>query len=74
LPSLREELVAGRRGCLAAFQAASSRVEEGLRVAPVELLVQAGQVRDERTLPASQWFLNVNTPEDVERAAGLRVS
>jgi len=74
LPFLREELVAGRRGCLAAFQAASSRVDEGLRVTPVELLVQAGQVRDERTLPAYQWFLNVNTPEDVERAASLRVS
>lgn len=74
LPFLREELAAGRRGCFAAFETAASRVDAGLRVTPAELLVQAGQVRDERALPAYQWFLNVNTPEDVERADRIRVS
>lgn len=74
LPFLQEELVAGRRGCFAAFQAASSRVDEGLRVTPVELLVQPGQVRDKGDLPAYRWFLNVNTPGDVERADRIRVS
>ena len=74
LPFLREELVAGRRGCFRAFETAARRVEGELRITPVELLVQAGQVRDEHALPAYQWFLNVNTPEDVERADWIRVS
>jgi len=74
LPFLLEELVAGRRGCFAAFQAASKRVDQELRVAPAELLVQAGQVQDQRALPAYQWFLNLNSFEDVERAARVRVS
>jgi molybdopterin-guanine dinucleotide biosynthesis protein A len=74
LPHLHRELGAGRRGCFAAFETGAERLGQHLSAIPVELLVQAGQVQDEHALPAYRWFLNVNTPEDVERADRLRVS
>jgi molybdopterin-guanine dinucleotide biosynthesis protein A len=58
LPSLKVELAAGRRGCFAGFQAAAA----------VETLVQAGQVEHPAGLPASWWFLNVNSQDDLRRA------
>ena len=73
-PLLSRELEAGRRGCFAAFRTAAGELGEPLRLIPVELLAQAGQVRDEAALPPYRWFLNVNTPQDVERAAAHRVS
>lgn len=74
LSHLQRELEAGKRGCAAAFQIAAERCGECVSVVPVELLVQAGQVHDPQALPAYRWFLNLNTPQDVERAARLRVS
>jgi molybdopterin-guanine dinucleotide biosynthesis protein A len=68
---LEEELEAGRRGCFAAFGAAARRLGEVVRVVPVEMLAQAGQVADQDARPAYRWFLNVNTPLDLERAAGF---
>ena len=73
-PLLRGELEAGRRGCFAAFASVAGRIGGAVRVVPVEMLTQAGQVADESGLPAYRWFLNVNSPEDVERAARVRVS
>ncbi|WP_109485366.1 molybdenum cofactor guanylyltransferase [Occallatibacter savannae] len=63
LASLRTSLHSGDRNCLKAFRA----VPGGLSVLPLELLVQAGQVKHPRALYPSQWFLNLNTPEDVQR-------
>lgn len=64
LPALQAELAAGRRRCRSAFQAACGGA---MSVVAVELLVQAGQVADPRQLPPSWWFLNANTPEEMER-------
>ena len=74
LPLLREEQNSSRRGCFAAFQAVAKELGEAVRVIPAEMLSQAGQVVDQNAVPVYQWFLNVNTPSDVERAARLRVS
>lgn len=75
LPLLQAELAAGRRGCKAAFRAASASVGEAENPLAVELLAQAGQVSDARQLPPSCWFLNANTPTEMERilhiAAGI---
>lgn len=74
LPLLDRELDAGRRGSFAAFQVSARELGEAVRVIPVEMLAQAGQVLDQNAVPVHQWFLNLNTPSDVERAARLRVS
>lgn len=65
LPALEDELAAGRRGCRSAFHAASGR--EAVSAVAVELLVQVGQAGDPRQLPSPWWFLNANTPEEIER-------
>jgi molybdopterin-guanine dinucleotide biosynthesis protein A len=73
-PLLAAELAAGRRGCFAAFQAAAAALKQPVAQVAVELLVQSGQVDDPSGLPAARWFLNVNTPVDLERAARHRLS
>jgi molybdopterin-guanine dinucleotide biosynthesis protein A len=69
LPVLQAELDAGRRGCFSAFQAAAAGRGEPMSVVAAELLAQAGQVFHPGGLPASCWFLNVNTPADLLRTA-----
>jgi molybdopterin-guanine dinucleotide biosynthesis protein A len=68
LPTLQAGLAAGRGGCFAAFQAAAARLSQPVSAVPVELLVQAGQVVHPEGLPAARWFLNLNTPADLEFA------
>ncbi|MFP5234956.1 MAG: molybdenum cofactor guanylyltransferase [Acidobacteriota bacterium] len=68
-PVLRAELAAGRRGCLAALDKAAGKRAQRLRALPVEYLAQAGQVRDDRGLPPVRWFANLNTQQDMARAA-----
>jgi molybdopterin-guanine dinucleotide biosynthesis protein A len=68
LPVLENELESGRGGCFSAFQAAAASLGEPVTVLPVETLLQSGQVAHPRALPASHWFLNVNTAEDLRRA------
>lgn len=65
LAVLDRELRDGRGVCRAAFEAA------GRVVIPVEMVVQTGHVADERGLPPYQWFLNVNTGEDLARAEAI---
>jgi molybdopterin-guanine dinucleotide biosynthesis protein A len=72
LPFLEGELAARRLGCLAAFQSAAAALGRPFRPVPVEYLVQAGQVAHPTSLPAAHWFLNLNTPADLERAECLR--
>lgn len=62
LPVLRAELQTGPGGCLQAYARA------GLSVVPVEMLVQAGLLREEHSGPPCRWFSNVNTPQELERA------
>jgi len=68
LPALERELASGRLGCFRAFQAAADSLKQTVAVLPVELLVQAGQIANPLGLPATWWFLNANTPEDLRRA------
>ncbi len=68
LPQLQEELAAGRSGCFAAFQAAALRLGQAVSVVAAEVLVQTGSVTHHWAMPPFRWFLNVNTPEDAERA------
>jgi molybdopterin-guanine dinucleotide biosynthesis protein A len=65
IESLRSSLNSGDRNCLKAFRAAGSALRGGFSVLPLELLIQPGQVRHPRALYAAQWFLNVNTPDDL---------
>ncbi|MGA7343826.1 MAG: molybdenum cofactor guanylyltransferase [Terracidiphilus sp.] len=66
LPALRADLAAGRRGCFAAFQAAAAALGQTVSTLAVELLVQSGQVDHPSGLPAVRWFLNLNTPADLD--------
>ncbi|HLY39610.1 MAG TPA: molybdenum cofactor guanylyltransferase [Terracidiphilus sp.] len=68
LPQLRASLESEVRGCLVAFRHAGEESGCGLDLVPIEPLAQAGQVEDQRGLPVSLWFENVNTPEDLRRA------
>jgi len=68
LPLLERELEAGRGGCYSAFQSAACRLGQPVSVLPVELLVQSGHVAHPDGLPATRWFLNVNTAHDLRRA------
>jgi molybdopterin-guanine dinucleotide biosynthesis protein A len=68
LGALQNELNAGRNGCFAAFQAASRALGQPLRSVAVEILAQCGQVSDPNGRPPLHWFLNLNTPADLERA------
>ena len=71
LPAIESELDAGRRGCFSGFQAAAASLGQTVSVVPVELVIQAGQVADSRDLPAMCWFINVNTPAELQRAETL---
>jgi molybdenum cofactor guanylyltransferase len=67
LPTLKTELAAGRRGCLAAFHAAAQILGQSISVIPVEFLAQSGHASHSFGLLAALWFVNVNTPGDLSR-------
>jgi molybdenum cofactor guanylyltransferase len=71
LPHLRVELDARRGGCFRAFQVAASQLGQTVSHVSVEFLAQSGQVQHPTGLPAARWFLNLNTPADLERAGAL---
>jgi molybdopterin-guanine dinucleotide biosynthesis protein A len=71
LPGLQKEREAGNNGCFSALRAAATALHRPFTVLAVENLVQAGQLEHPRSLPAALWFLNVNTPSDLERARSL---
>jgi molybdopterin-guanine dinucleotide biosynthesis protein A len=68
LSALRVELSCGKGGCLHAFREAAAQLNLPFTTLTVENLVQAGQVEHPSGLPPAFWFLNVNTPADLERA------
>jgi molybdopterin-guanine dinucleotide biosynthesis protein A len=77
LPALKAELETGRRGCLAAFYAAAQTIRQTVSLVPVEYVAQSGQAVHPRGIPAALWFLNVNTPADldlVERYFGSQIA
>ncbi len=67
LPVLESELRAGRSGCFRAFRAA------GVSLVAAEMVAQSGHVADARGLAPFQWFLNVNTREDLDRAEAILI-
>lgn len=67
-PLLERELATGNRGCFSAFQAVAAAIAQSISVLPVEILVQSGQVSHPQSLPASRWFLNVNSEEELRWA------
>jgi molybdopterin-guanine dinucleotide biosynthesis protein A len=71
LPTLERRLDSGEGGCFAAFEAAAAALGEPMSVLPVEALAQCGQVVHGGALPAAWWFLNVNSPGDLERAEAI---
>jgi molybdenum cofactor guanylyltransferase len=71
LPSLFAELEAGRSGCFSAFQSASAGLKRPPAILAVEFLAQSGHAVHPAGLPPALWFLNVNTPDDLELAERL---
>ncbi|MDE3188376.1 MAG: molybdenum cofactor guanylyltransferase [Acidobacteriota bacterium] len=71
LPALEASLKAGTGGCFSAFQAAAAEVGLPFSILPVESLAQPGHVNPPDGLPAALWFLNVNSPAELERAQAL---
>jgi molybdenum cofactor guanylyltransferase len=71
LPWLTSELEAGRNGCFSAFQAAAMGLGQRVDVVAAELLAEGGQVTHPAGLAAANWFLNVNSADDLRRAEAL---
>jgi molybdopterin-guanine dinucleotide biosynthesis protein A len=71
LPALQAELSAQRGGCFAAFQAAAASLDQPISAVRVEFLAQSGQIIHALGLPPALWFLNLNSPQDLERAEAL---
>jgi molybdenum cofactor guanylyltransferase len=71
LPALQAELAAGRGGCFQALQAAASSLCQSISRISVDLVVQSGLVAHPHALPPHQWFLNVNTRADMDRAEAI---
>jgi molybdenum cofactor guanylyltransferase len=68
LPALQRQLKAGNGGCFAGFKAAAESMGQAMSVVAVEMVVQSGHVAHPRGLPATDWFLNVNSATDLQRA------
>ena len=71
LPELRRRLEGGGGGCFSAFGKAAEWLGRQFVQVDVEGLEQCGQVEHPLGLPVGRWLANVNTAEDLERAAGL---
>lgn len=71
LPTLRARLSAARGGCLTAFRAGAESLGRPLCILPVEHLAQAGRFAQLHAPPPFLWFLNINTPDDLETARSL---
>ncbi|MGD0482665.1 MAG: NTP transferase domain-containing protein [Terracidiphilus sp.] len=72
LPALQNELDSQRYSCFSAFQTAATALGQSVSSIAVELLAQTGEISDPLGLPPIYWFLNLNTPGDLERAEALR--
>jgi len=68
LPHLLGELTVGRAGCFLALQSATIALGKELVVLPAESVVLKDSAGHLCRRPAETWFLNLNSPLDVERA------
>jgi molybdopterin-guanine dinucleotide biosynthesis protein A len=71
LPALKAALDARNGRCLSAFDAAAASQGQTISAVEVEFLAQSGQVTHPLGLPPVRWFLNLNSPGDVEQAEAL---
>lgn len=71
LPVLARELADGHRGCFAAGQVAAREAGETVCTLPIEFMVQAGRLADPEGVSPHLWFLNANTPEELDRAESV---
>lgn len=71
LPGLRRQLALQNRGCLAAIRAAAAEGSRPILVVSAERLAQQGLCLEDNALPTRFWFMNVNTPADLELARHL---
>lgn len=71
LSPLQAELDAGRSGCFSAFQIVAVALGQPLKPVAVELVAQPGRVVHPHGLPPVHWFVNLNTPADLDRAEAL---
>jgi molybdopterin-guanine dinucleotide biosynthesis protein A len=65
LPALQRSLASGDRNCLRAFQSSASAIGRPFTTLPVESIVQPGLVHHPWGLIVGQWFLNINSPQDL---------
>jgi molybdopterin-guanine dinucleotide biosynthesis protein A len=72
LSALQNELDSQRYGCFSAFQAAAAALGQSVSSIAVERFAATGDISDLPGLPPIDWFINLNTPDDLERAEGLR--
>lgn len=71
LSGLRRQLALQNRSCLAAIRVVAATENWPILVLSAERLAQQGLCRDDNALPTHYWFLNVNTPADLEVAQHL---
>lgn len=71
LPTLRTHLESGQRRCFDAFEAGANACGQQMAVVPAETLEETGAAGNASRLAAGQWFLNVNTPDDLAQAESL---
>lgn len=71
LPVLKMELDSGKGSCFSAFKAAAESFGQPIAGIAVEILAQSGQVAHPLGLAPLRWFLNVNVPQDLQRAEAL---
>ena len=71
LPWLQSELDAGHGGCFSAFHAAAVGLAQQVEVVAVETLAGTGDFSHPKGLTVEDWFININTLEDLHRAEEL---
>lgn len=71
LPYLRKELEAGRGGCFSAFESSAACLGLELLVLPAESIVLQGATDESSRRKAENWFVNLNSPADVDRAESM---
>jgi len=68
LADLQRSLMSNDRNCLKAFRSAADAICRPFTELPLERLFEDGAVQDPRRMAPAQWFLNLNSPQDLAMA------
>jgi molybdenum cofactor guanylyltransferase len=71
LPGLLVALKQGNSGCFTAFEFAAGAFGQTVHRLPLESILDSGLVDHPDGVPADQWFLNVNSPQELLLAEQL---